>query len=56
MPEPLTFLSIEAARSPSQAQENMTDRMRLAPGDAHRQRVRTRRMSRLQSIHKRREG
>ena len=56
MPEPLTFLSIEAVRSPSQAREDMTDRMRLAPGDAHRHSVRTRRMSRLQSLHKRREG
>ena len=56
MPEPLTFLSLEAARSPSQAREDMTDRMRLAPDDAHRHSVRTRRMSRLQSLHKRREG
>ena len=56
MLEPLTFLSTEATRSPSQARENMTDRMRPAPGDAHRHTVRTGRMSRLQSIHKRREG
>ena len=56
MPEPLTFLSLEAARSPSQAREDMTDRMRVAPGDAHRHTGRTRRMSRLQSIHKQREG
>jgi hypothetical protein len=56
MLEPLTFLSIGAARSPSQAREDMTDRMRLAPGDAPRHTGRTRRMSRLQSIHKHREG
>ena len=56
MPEPLTFLSLEAARSPSQARENMIDRMRPAPGDVPRHTVRTGRMSRLQSILKRREG